>query len=225
VTAALADVLTVGPGVGVYVAQVQDVAADQTLTLLLAGGSVSGVARLASYADPAAGDVVYVLSTGTGSMVVLGAEIARVLPPAQTEPEPPVEVAPSGSATYSRADETWTLGAVQQDPGHVGAFFYPTGPLAALFQRPVAAIAIRLRTPDPGPLNLALMGNPSAAGVFVPLSPPHLVTVPAETLEWVRLPLAWAGPLTNGTAGGVALISDTDTALITDGGTLRVTPL
>jgi hypothetical protein len=225
VTSALVQALATSPGVGVYVAQVLAVGADETLTLTLAGGSVSGVARLASYAAPAVGDVVYVLSTGTGSMVVLGAEVPRVPPPPLPESLPAVEVQASVGATYTRDDQTWTPGPVTQDPGHVGAFFYPAGALSALFQTPVQAIEIQLMTEGPGPLNLALMGNPAPAGQFVPLSPPHLVTVTAGVMGWVRLPLAWAGPLTNGNAGGVALISDTDTALVTDGGTLRVTPL
>jgi hypothetical protein len=225
VTVQLAQVLAAAPGASVYLGQVVSVDADDTLTLTVGGGLLPGVPRLRSYVDPAAGDVVYVLATGGGSSVVIGAEVPRVVEAAPPDELTPVLVNPRELATYDREAETWQVSwQVRQDPTHAGAIFYPLAEMTAALTRRPRAIEVLLFADGAEPLGLTLVENPRPAGVFTTLSPVHLVQVPAGG-AWVRLPMAWAAPLGNGVAGGIGIISNTNTAPSVADGTLRVTPL
>lgn len=221
----LLQALSTAPPVQMLTAQISSVNADNTVTLDYQGGEIPGVVRLTSYPTPTPGDVVFVLSTSSGGMVVLGAELTRILPPAPPAAAAPTVLTPTGQGTYDRTTQTWATGALLQDATHDAAYLYDSAALAAL-PTSVQAVEVQLRTPfGAGPVNLVLISNPALSGTFTPVSPPHLVALPENVLTWARLPLSWLTALAAGTATGVGMSSDTDTVQITDGGTLRVTPL
>lgn len=226
----LSDVLQDAPTVRWIIAKVVSLQlAQKSVTVDIRGTSVPKISYPKGH-EPAVNDVVHILAHPDNGMMIVAIE---ELSPAVTPPTPasPSTVAATSAASFVYDPvPLWVPGLpLVQNATSGGAFFYAGTPFAAYSGVTMAKLEIQVQmsTTQNGPLALTLHANTGTGSPYQPIGSTYLyqpdTAVPG--LQWIRLPLSWAGQLASGTAKGVGLTRSTYQSTVSAGGTLRFTPL
>lgn len=202
-----------------------------TITVLINGGTFTGVTVLKGSWVPEVGDQVLLLGQENFGMIALGSP--QAVPPPVPPPIPTSAVVDPTTIANWKVNATnrngiWvsTLGPLVQakDGSSSGAWFYD--PAELVFASPLGSVEMELAKLGGDYPELVLHNNAGPVDTFAPAADRFRLNLPVSTVpRWVSLPLSWGRALLDGTARGIAANSQLYDASMDAYGSLRFTSL